>query len=178
MDRRSLDDFITSRKASNTAKYYKAIRSLHKYRAVLTYGGHDSEPWPGASVEALSGNRSSRKKIKTRAIPLAVWWPRPRASWKYIDVFAGDMLKARSRWEELNEPGTPAGLARSHRDLLRDWLDEPSNVIPLPGSRHYADRCEPSAEGFHVRWRILSFLVSRGQTALMFSGSKRLDTTP
>lgn len=138
---RDLDRFIASRKGSHSAKYYKAIRCLHKYRAVLTYGGLDSEPWLGASVEALSGNRSSSKKIKTAAIPPAVWWPLLRASWRYIHVFAGDILKARSRWEELNEPGTPAGPA--HRDLLREWLDEPSNVIPLHAGRHHADKSQP-----------------------------------
>lgn len=169
---RDLDAFIASRKGSSSAKYYKAIRCLYKYRAVLTYGGLSAEPWQGISVEALSGNRSSGKKVKTPAIPPAVWWPLLRASWKYIDVFASDILKARSRWQELNEPSTPAGPAHSYRDLLREWLDEPSNVIPLHGSRHYADRSEPSADGFNVRWRILSLLVSRGQTALMFSGSK------
>jgi len=168
-----LDRFMASRKGSSTGKYYKAIRSLHKYRAVLTYGGLDSDPWPGASVEALSGNRSSRKKIKTPAIPPAVWWPLLRASWKYIDVFAGDILKARSRWEELSEARPPAEPIPNSTEQLKEWLDDPSNMIPLHANRHHADKSDATGDEFNVHWSALSLLVSKGRTRLMFSGSKK-----
>ncbi|GAP61240.1 protein involved in DNA integration [Arthrobacter sp. Hiyo1] len=169
---RDLDRFIASCHGSNPAKYYKAIRCLYKYRAVLSYGGLDTEPWPGASVEALSGNRSSSRKVKTPALPPAVWWPLLRACWRYIDVFAPDILKARSRWEELNKPGTASGPGRSYKDLLKDWLQDPANTIPLHSSRHHADKSRPSADGFHVHWGVLSLSISGGQTRLMFNGSK------
>ena len=170
---RELDRFIASRKGSSPAKYYKAIRRLHKYRAVLTCGGLDIEPWAGQSVEALSGNRSSRKKVNTPAIPPAVWWPLLRASWKYIDVFAGDILKARTRWEELSEARPPDEPIPKSMEQLREWFDDPSNMIPLHANRHHADKSDATGDEFNVHWSALSLLVSKGRTRLMFSGSKK-----
>lgn len=165
--------FLKDSGVSGKGKYYRAIRYLHRYHPLLTYAGLSKEPWPGSSIESLLGSPSKSKKVKTEAIPPEVWWPLLRAAWQYIDVFSADILKARSRWEQLTQadPIEHEGNL-SPQELVASWLDDPANFIPL----HPQGNARKSAHGSDeslVNWSLLSLLVTNGRTRGLFSGGRK-----
>ena len=165
---RDLDKYINS--GLDRPKKIKALKFLYRFNNVLTNGGLHFEPWPGQSTNSIGSKSSPQKSVSTDAIPPLVWWPLLRAAWTYIDKFSDDIFTARSRWSRLGEkPNTrPPG---SNMDMLQAWLADPSNKIPLHRTRSYSGCSKLNDSDVPVHWRVLSWLVTQGWSAEIFSSS-------
>jgi hypothetical protein len=154
------------------AAQIQALRYLFKYRKVLTGGGLSFEPWEGRSVDDVVKS-AKRQKVSTKPIPPEVWWPLLRAAWAYIDVFSHDLIRARDEWEALNNP--PKGKRGENYDsLLKSWLAQPSNNIPVHTEDQHASASHRSEGGKDtIHWGILSRLVSNGRSSMLFAGNPK-----
>lgn len=168
--------FMALPETLNKQKYHKAFKFLYKFSGLLTHGGLKFDPWPGNSIEKLTGSPSRGKSIKTRPIAPEVWWPLLRASWKYIDTFAPDILEARERYEEyrINESRRQHGPCLRTIDMIQRWVKNPMNFVPLQVDfldSHPLDEARPlGPQG--INGPLLSSMISGGFKRDLYSNPR------
>lgn len=139
-----------------------AVRDLVALSPILTGGGIPTDPWNGASTPSIAKHAAKRE---TEVIAPARWIPLIEASWKYISVFADDILSLRESHSCATRIGMPTGERRFWRytDTLDTYLRSADAVIPV----RQAD--DGSLE---PQWRALSRLVSGDLAHKIFSNRR------
>jgi hypothetical protein len=85
-----------ARQPAVNALLLKPIWHLHHYRMHLPGGGLQFEPWPGQSSASVVGYSSKSQENRTARIPEPILMPLLNWAFKYVQVFAGDILAARA----------------------------------------------------------------------------------
>ena len=84
------------RKPASNALLLKPIWHLHHYRRHLPSAGLPFEPWPGRRSASVVGHSSTRQENQTERIPEPILTPLLKWSFKYVQLFAVDILAARA----------------------------------------------------------------------------------
>lgn len=156
-----LDPIRANRGASTVKVMITSLRELFDLRLVLTGDVLSFRPWGDVDATKLSGQRA-HGELATAPIPPHAWWPILRASWRYIDVFAPDILAAE---KELARQSTRR--VRYDRGDIEDefirWLTADDSYVPVhrsvpDGYRHGL-----------INWHALSMMVSRGGSTGVFA---------
>lgn len=129
-----------------------AIRDLVALSPILTGGGIASDPWNGKPTSVITKRAITGT---TEVIAPDRWIPLIDACWKYVSVFAEDILSLRQTHDCALRLEMAEGDRRSSRHkytrLLEDYLESTDAVVPVSVSGEGA--MEP-------QWGRLSTLVS------------------
>ena len=106
-----------ARQPAYNALLLKPIWHLHHYRMHLPSAGLPFEPWPGRSSASVVGWSSKRQENRTERIPEPILTPLLKWSFKYVQLFAVDILAARA---ELS------AIANSTKRFAKSDQDRPS----------------------------------------------------
>ncbi len=167
-----LEEFVRTiaadRQPGAVRPYVFSIRQLHLFAPLLTGGGLRLDPWAGRSTAEVAGLTRGRgyAEVLTEAIAPDTWWPLVRAAWTYVDVFADDILAARTRRDELAAARGPLGQSRGP-ELFEEWIARPDASVPL-----HATTRSPRAQRGEVNWRLLSLQITQGRSDSLLSGVK------
>jgi len=156
VDQRLLDAYLVSeqlratRSANEVARIIEVPIDLHRYAACLTLGGFSCRPWRGQPSARVAGCPRSNGENRTPRIPEPVIGALLRWSFKYLDLFAPDILAARAELDALERrSGTerPRGSVRERLDSYvgRRCLD--GRGIPLMSNRIGGERRVDEATG-------------------------------
>ncbi|MDO3333062.1 integrase [Mycobacteroides abscessus] len=139
-----------------------AVRDLIALSPILTGGGLAADPWKGKPTKSIAKHAEKRS---TQVIEPARWIPLIDTCWKYISVFAEDILSLRHTHDCALRVGMPEGDRRpiNYTDLLTEYLETNDAVIPIE------DRTDGSVE---PDWSWLSRLASADQSRRIFFSSR------
>jgi hypothetical protein len=107
VDQDLLDAFLadqrgnSSRSTGRIAQLLNTAIDLHRHAGALTQGGLACEPWRGRPAVRVSGVPDGKAENATPRIPDPVMSELLRWSFKYVDVFAPDILAARQEHDAL-----------------------------------------------------------------------------
>ncbi|MFD6968205.1 hypothetical protein [Streptomyces sp. NPDC059949] len=145
-------EYVTRRcetgEATSALGHVHLIKALYRFRHALASGGLQRDPWPGVSTNAVL-NQPVVPDLKTPVIAPETWFPLVRAAWTYINVFAPDILRAQSHWQDIQARARKISTAEADR-LFRAWVADPDHRVPL----HAA-----SAEEGAVNWSLLCWMI-------------------
>jgi integrase len=89
------------RRSIQVAHLLEVVVDLHHYREHMPSGGIDLLPWKGRSSFLVAGGTQPNGENRTPRLPEEVISPLLRWSLKYITVFSGDILDARTEFNAL-----------------------------------------------------------------------------
>jgi hypothetical protein len=118
----------------STVEYVTVVKALHLFGPVLAGGGLRADPWPGRSCLQVA-QYSHSDMLSTPVIRPETWFPLVRAAWTYIDVFAPDILRAWSRWQEIRAAATHTAESAVRFRLVERYLQDPANLVPVEPAR-------------------------------------------
>ncbi|WP_329314528.1 hypothetical protein OG723_25850 [Streptomyces sp. NBC_01278] len=145
-------NYVTQRcetgEATSALGHVHLIKALYRFRHALASGGLQRDPWAGISTNAVL-NQPVVPDLKTPVIAPQTWFPLIRAAWTYISVFAPDILRAQSHWQNIQARARKISTAEADR-LFRAWVSDSAHAVPLHGAG--------TAEGL-VNWSLLSWMI-------------------
>lgn len=145
------------------ARYVRTVKSLHRFRPVLTGNGVRSDPWAGMAAHTVVSGAPMDSTLSTPVIPPDLWFALMRAAWTYVHTFAPDILRAHERHQELIRAASPP--EGDPDSWLSAWLANPGNRIPLHTKPH-PRRLDP------VHWSLLALHLGWSATSA-FDGETR-----
>ncbi|MFB6615784.1 hypothetical protein ACFCV9_16435 [Streptomyces sp. NPDC056367] len=155
LDDWSDDDFqeyVTQRcetgEATSALGHVHLIKALYRFRHALTSGGLQRDPWPGVSTNTVL-NQPVVPALKTPVIAPETWFPLVRAAWTYINVFAPDILRAQSHWQDIQARTQKISTVEADR-LFRAWVADPDHRVPVHAAR---------AQEGPVNWSLLCWMI-------------------
>ncbi|MFD4242797.1 hypothetical protein ACFWP3_14520 [Streptomyces sp. NPDC058525] len=134
--------------ATSALGHVHLIKALYRFRHAFACGGLQRDPWPGVSTNAVL-NQPIVPDLKTPVIAPETWFPLVRAAWTYVSVFAPDILRARSQWQDVQARAQKIRTAEADR-LFRAWVADRDHMVPM----HAAG----AAEG-PVNWSLLCWTI-------------------
>ncbi len=139
-----------------------AVRDLVALSPILTGGGIPSDPWNGAVTGSIAKHAVKRE---TKVIAPARWISLMEASWKYISVFADDILSLRDSHSCAMRIGMPTGEQRFWRytDTLDAYLRSADAIIPTG---------QVDNGSLEPQWHALSRLVTGDLSGRIFNNGR------
>lgn len=139
-----------------------AVRDLVALSPILTGGGLPADPWNGQTTGSIAKHAPKRE---TKVIAPARWIPLMEASWKYISLFADDILGLRQSHSCAMRIGMPTVDGRFWRytDTLDAYLRSVDAVVPVG----------PASDGsLEPQWHALSRLVTGDLSGRIFNSGR------
>jgi len=119
--------------APSQLQYAQAIRDLHRFGPLMADGGLPEDPFEGrALTSSLIGSFRQRfSECTTEVLTPDRYWPIVRAAWRYVDVFADDIIAANEQRQRYRQWKTSTARIVDPERRLERWASDPESFVPL-----------------------------------------------
>ncbi len=160
--------------AASQLQYAEALRDLYRFGSLMADGGLDEDPFERrALTSSLIGSFRQRfSECTTEVLTPGRYWPIVRAAWRYVDVFADDIIAANEQRLRYQQWKSFAERVADPERRLECWAGDRESFVPvhLKGRAQTAGTPNLSLIEFHAgvaRFQTAATAERRDQLAAM-----------
>lgn len=160
--------------APSQLQYAQALQDLYRFGSLMADGGLDEDPFEGrALTSSLIGSFRQRfSECTTEVLTPGRYWPIVRAAWRYVDVFADDIIAANEQRLRYGQWKSVGERVADPERRLECWASDPGSFVPvhIEGRAQTAGTPNLSLIEFHAgvgRFQGVATAERRAQLAAM-----------